>query len=185
MKTVLFPRSVDLFCTSIREIVRLRAGKEVRGFILGSPTPLVVAGPEPWLIAAAVALAGMSQGLQSLQPTARLTLVAIGCYMSICIALALLPRAIWVHHWVLGTPFQYVAIGLGLQTITRRPCISTATRLVDRALRLLVGVCSSPVLLASSPWRKHCGVGRGSNRIIFVGDRHLAWKRPTLGSCTR
>jgi len=65
-------------------------------------------------------LAGWIAGFSRFrEPTARLTLLAIGCYVSVGIALYLFPRKTWIHHWVLGTPFHYVAIGLGLESLKR------------------------------------------------------------------
>jgi hypothetical protein len=38
----------------------------------------------------------------------------VACYFAIGIGIFLLPRSTWVHHWVMGTPFQYLAIAFAL-----------------------------------------------------------------------
>jgi hypothetical protein len=102
------------------EYVGLGAGEQVRQFILGSSAPLIVRTLEPWLVMGAVMLAGWVAVFSRFrEPTARLALMAIGCYVSVGIALYLFPRRTWIHHWVLGTPFQYVAVGLGLESLKR------------------------------------------------------------------
>ena len=45
---------------------------------------------------------------------------AILSYLSIGIALYFLPRGSWAHHWILGTPFQYLAIVLAAQALTSK-----------------------------------------------------------------
>ena len=79
-------------------------------------------------------------GAHSSQRAAQLTLAAAGCYVVICIGLFLLPQETWVHHWVVGTPFQYVAIGLGLETLLNASPLSTRSRLLGLTTRLIVAI---------------------------------------------
>ena len=50
----------------------------------------------------------------------RLAVAAAATYVVLAVAILLLPRATFVHHWVIGTPFQYAAIALGLAALSRR-----------------------------------------------------------------
>lgn len=44
----------------------------------------------------------------------RLSGILILCYISVGIALYFFPNSTWVHHWIIGTPFQYAAISFTL-----------------------------------------------------------------------
>jgi hypothetical protein len=50
----------------------------------------------------------------------RLAAAAAAAYVVLAVAILLLPRATFIHHWVIGTPFQYAAIALGLAALGRR-----------------------------------------------------------------
>ena len=133
-------RSWGIFLHYVWAYLGLGAGQEVQQFILGNSVPPVLGGLEPWLMLAAIAVAVISGWAHSRQQTARLTLVAIGCYVSICVGLFLLPQKTWVHHWVLGAPFQYVAIGLGLEALISTPPLSTRAHLLGLTMRFMVGI---------------------------------------------
>jgi hypothetical protein len=47
----------------------------------------------------------------------RLAVIFAGMYVTIAIGLQLLPRATFIHHWIVGTPFQYVALALALPAL--------------------------------------------------------------------
>ena len=147
------------------EYVGLGAGEQVRQFILGSSAPPIVGTLEPWLVVVAVMLAGWVAGFSRVrEPAARLTLLAIGCYVSVGIALYLFPRKTWIHHWVLGTPFHYVAIGLGLESLKR-----LRADIPGFLLRVVVGV-----LLAV----RLAGV-ISLERALWRGEATLSW-HPSL-----
>src|SRR5712692_415794 len=143
------------------EYVGLGAGEQVRQFILGSSAPPIVGTLEPWLVVVAVMLAGWVAGFSRVrEPAARLTLLAIGCYVSVGIALYLFPRKTWIHHWVLGTPFHYVAIGLGLESLKR-----LRADIPGFLLRVVVGVLLAVRL-----------VGEVSlERALWRGEATLSW----------
>jgi hypothetical protein len=87
----------------------LGAGENATGFILGNPTLPLATAVEPWLMTAAMILAMWVASLTGLRErAARLAFVAVLSYAGIAVIVYLMPRVTWVHHWVLGTPFQYV-----------------------------------------------------------------------------
>lgn len=45
--------------------------------------------------------------------------IALAGYAAVCLGLYCLPRLTWVHHWILGTPFQYAAVALALPAFLR------------------------------------------------------------------
>jgi hypothetical protein len=131
--------SWGMFLDYVWRYLGLGAGESVQRFILGtsvSPT----GRQEPWLILATLGLAVIYAGAHSSQRTAQLTLAAAGCYVIICVGLFLLPQETWVHHWVVGTPFQYVAIGLGLEALLNASPLSTRARLLGVTRWFIVGI---------------------------------------------
>jgi hypothetical protein len=53
-------------------------------------------------------------------PTARRAAVALGCFAAVAAGLWAMPRATSAHHWILATPFQYLAIALALRAFRWR-----------------------------------------------------------------
>jgi hypothetical protein len=123
------------FVQYIWAYLSLGAGENASGFILGNSTlPLATKG-EPWLMSAAMILAmwvAWHTGLR--KGAARLAVIAILSYAGIAIAVYLIPRTTWVHHWILGTPFQYVGVGLALDALRGH---TSAMPIVTRVSRLL------------------------------------------------
>ena len=58
--------------------------------------------------------------------------ILVACYLAIAAGLFLLPNLTWAHHWVIGTPFQYLAIALAIgaptRTLIRRPALGLTCR---------------------------------------------------------
>ena len=133
-------RSWGMFLHYVWAYLGLGAGEKAQQFILGSSVSPMLGGLEPWLILTALTLAVIYAGAHSRQRPAQLTLVAAGCYVSIRVGLFLLPQETSVHHWVVGTPFQYVAIGLGLETLISTSPSSTIARLLGLTTRFIVGM---------------------------------------------
>jgi hypothetical protein len=141
----------------------LGAGREVQYFILGRlVSPAMLGRLEPWLLLAALAFAVIYAGAHSYQRTAQLTLVAAGCYVIICVGIFLLPQNTGVHHWVIGTPFQYVAIGLALETLISTPPLSKKSRLLGLTTPFIAGILLvtrlvSLAFLEGALWRGQAG----------------------------
>lgn len=114
-------RSWPAFLRYVHQYLDLGAGAEVRSFILGSPASPWVTALELWLMVSALTLAAWGASRKrSRCLSARMSLQALVAYVAIGVGVYLLPREIWVHHWVLGTPFQYVAVALAVDS-ARRP----------------------------------------------------------------
>jgi hypothetical protein len=60
-----------------------------------------------------------------------------GAYASLAAALAILPRETAAHHWIIGTPFQYAAIGLAVGGLKGRGAFR----------RLLLVACAGLVVI--------------------------------------
>ena len=136
--------------------------ENVTHFILGNSTLPLAIVVEPWLMTTVLMLASSVVWFLGLRErTARLTLLAILCYAGIAILIYLVPRATSVHHWVLGTPFQYVAVGLAFDTLkdhtSAMPVILRllATTIASGGRRALDGAFGWTVVLG-----KHAVAGR-------------------------
>jgi hypothetical protein len=121
--------------------LRLGAGEQARGFILGSESLTAATSAEPWLaIGALILAASVARRSRPGDAAARMTALSILCYVGIGTAIYLLPRETWVHHWLLGTPFQYVAIALGLECCRSRED-SIPTTMGTSGLLMRIVVC--------------------------------------------
>jgi hypothetical protein len=135
-------RNWHAFVQYLWAYLSLGAGENATGFILGNRTLPLATALEPWLIAAAMILAMWVASLTGLRErAARLALVAILSYAGIAVIVYLMPRITWIHHWVLGTPFQYVAVGLAFDALkAQTSAIRAVVRLPRLLLPLVVGV---------------------------------------------
>lgn len=86
-------------------------GRQVEDFILGT-----TGGPGAYEIVAFCAGLFITLLISLLRrqvhPFFQLSLATGASYIGIAVALHLLPRGTWVHHWVIGTPFQYASMAL-------------------------------------------------------------------------
>jgi hypothetical protein len=93
--------------------VRLGAGSVLREWMLGDETPAAIVDGEGLLVTL-LCLTAVLAALRT-PPGARL-LRAAGVfallYVVVGLSVAALPAGTWVHHWVIGTPFQYVSWAL-------------------------------------------------------------------------
>ena len=124
------------FLGMIERYLELGNGRLIRRFILGDPARWTD-GLELLLIGLILILILALLFLHRRDPDVNLrqARTAILSYFSIGIALYLLPRATWAHHWILGTPFQYLAIVLATQAILSKDLRGLPGR---RTLRYLV-----------------------------------------------
>lgn len=53
----------------------------------------------------------------------RLSAIMLLSYVLVFVGLYLLPQNIWAHHWVIGTPFQYMSIALFLTGLSQEDVI--------------------------------------------------------------
>lgn len=113
-------RSISGFLDYSFKFFTLGTGHDAAGLILGVWT---------WSKGAAAEIVFLSLfllfvlGLALHRRSSRLMKMAgaaMFAYLAIWIALYLLPRATWIHHWILGTPFQYAAIALAVANPSRK-----------------------------------------------------------------
>lgn len=94
------------------------SGTQVEKFILADPPPVALALAEAVMVLVALALA-LAVGLRE---RGRRGLAAAGAaagYAVVFLVLEALPRTTWVHHWIIGTPFQYLAVAGALAVVGR------------------------------------------------------------------
>lgn len=123
----------------VHEILTLGYGGRVRKLILGlSPPPWVEIG-EGGLLATLlllvlyISLRWRGPG----EPTLRRAGIALAAFAAVGTGLWAMPRATWVHHWILATPFQYLAIALALRALPWRET-SGCKRIAGLTLAVLV-----------------------------------------------
>jgi hypothetical protein len=91
------------------------AGDEVRSFILGSGSGAGHVGAELVIVTALLVMgAGASFIWGRRDETIRAAGIMLACYVVVALATYLLPLATWTHHWIVGTPFQYLGIALAV-----------------------------------------------------------------------
>jgi hypothetical protein len=104
----------------VHELLTLGYGGRARKLILGlSPAPWVEIG-EAGLLAALLLLVLCVTLRRAGEPTLRRARIALGAFAAVGAGLWILPRATGVHHWILATPFQYLAIALALRALPWR-----------------------------------------------------------------
>jgi hypothetical protein len=104
------------------ELLALGSGERVRKLVLGLSAP-------PWIeIGDAVLLAALLFLVLFLslrrggpgELAIRRAGIALAAWAAVGVALWAMPRATGPHHWILATPFQYVAIALALRALPPR-----------------------------------------------------------------
>jgi hypothetical protein len=111
-----------------REYLALGDGTFVRGFILGDVHGFAVT--EAVLLSIAL-LATL--GLWQSGSTSRLPALLVACYLVVAIGIFLLPNKTGPHHWVIGTPFQYLALAMAIGQSNRPPKARPAMFFASRA----------------------------------------------------
>jgi hypothetical protein len=109
-------RSPAGFLAFVGDYLALGQGAAVRSFVLGlDRSPLM----EVLEIAIAAAVCVIGCAIVMTQPSIRGAGIALVGYVAVCLGLYFLPRPTWVHHWLLGTPFQYAAVALALPALSQ------------------------------------------------------------------
>jgi hypothetical protein len=131
------PGATDL----LRELLALGYGGRSREATLGlSPPPWAETGEAVLLTAVLLLVLSFSlRGRGHGDPKLRRAGIALAAFAAVGVGLSVLPRATWAHHWILATPFQYLAIALALRT---RPWRETSggRRIAGVALAVLATV---------------------------------------------
>jgi hypothetical protein len=106
----------------VHELLSLGYGGRARRAILGLSRPPWLEIGEAGLLAALllvalyVSLRWRSPG----EPILRRARIALGAFAAVGAGLWAMPRATGAHHWILATPFQYLAIALTLRALPLR-----------------------------------------------------------------
>jgi hypothetical protein len=115
-------RSPAGFLAFVGDYLALGQGAAVRSFVLGlDRLPRLEILEAAIAAAVCVVVTAMAVGREGRRsqlsiPGAGIALVGYG---AVCLGLYFLPRPTWVHHWLLGTPFQYAAVALALPALSR------------------------------------------------------------------
>jgi hypothetical protein len=105
--------TIDAFFSLVKNNLSLGAGYGAQVFIFGN-NPYSHFVMEGFLFSSLV-IAGILLIALRFRPDnkqARIICIAFLAYFTIIIQLYFLPQNTWVHHWITGTPFQYIAISL-------------------------------------------------------------------------
>jgi hypothetical protein len=108
------PRALGGFLSSTGEYLSLGQGGPFRDFMLGLPRWPWAELLERGLVLAVVLAIAAAAARKGMPPLLRAAASALAAYAVVWLALPLLGRPTWAHHWILGTPFQYAALALAL-----------------------------------------------------------------------
>ncbi len=125
----------------------LGVGDEVRSYILGSGAAAWQMSAEFFITLALLLMTAAGALLWGRRnDLLRMSGVLLSCYVVIALAIYALPRATWVHHWIIGTPFQYLAFalaGAGLLQIWKQAAVPLHRVWAGCFLALTVGLLVS------------------------------------------
>ncbi len=117
----------------LKEYLSLGSGSVVRQFILGENHGFAVA--EALLLTAAlIAVLCLWKSVA----VSRTPAVLVACYLAAGVGLFLLPNVTAAHHWVIGTPFQYLAFAMAIAAPYRRPTGTSGLAIASRVALILV-----------------------------------------------
>lgn len=129
----------------LRNTLALGYGGLAREMILG----LAPSRFEPFLETTLLALVGLVAAAaaalwQRGNSSLRCAGGALLGYLAVVFGLCLLPRATWAHHWILATPFQYLAAALAMQGLPAAASPRRGQRVAGILLIGLVGFWFGP-----------------------------------------
>ena len=102
------------------ELLNLGYGAKARRFVLGlSPLPWMEIA-EAGLLAALLLVVLYVSLRWRVEPTLRRAGIALFAFVAVGAGLWAMPRATGPHHWILATPFQYLAIALAVRALPWR-----------------------------------------------------------------
>lgn len=105
-------RSWDSFVAYIESVLALGVGADAQRWILGTDPGSKLVIFERVILILLLFAASFLTWLHRQHRYARTSFCALLSYVTIMLAVYLLPRGTWIHHWILATPFQYIAFGL-------------------------------------------------------------------------
>jgi hypothetical protein len=107
----------------------LGLGSELREWMLGDGTPDWARRAEPAFLALS-SLALVAAAVAAPRPSRAVRAAGVFAVLHVLVGLVvlLLPAPTWVHHWVIGTPFQYAGQALGAAALATKEPPSGASR---------------------------------------------------------
>jgi hypothetical protein len=121
------------------DYLSLGQGRGVRGWILGQyPSPLFSQVEASLIVAVCVLISWMALHNAQL----RRAVLCVAMYTAVGLTLWALPAKVDLHHWILGTPFQYLGVALAVTSASEH------SRLPKKLL--LVVVCALVLLRVPS-----------------------------------
>jgi hypothetical protein len=168
------PWTKPSFPTFVLDYVNLARGAEVQSLILGQSISQSTFGKAlPGLLL--LCLAAVNVGLRKRSSAFARSNLLLGCYFAVGCALYLLPNFTWAHHWIVGTPFQYLAIALSAEALWRMATPTTWAARVIRPAFFLTLLC----------WMLAQGAGLWTiEAALLRGDASQLW-HPSFGELGR
>lgn len=123
----------------VYELLILGYGGRVREFVLGLSPPAWAEIGEGGLLATILVLVLYVSLRRAGEPALRRAGIALAAWAAVGVGLWAMPRATGAHHWILATPFQYLAIVLALRAFRWRET-SGARRIAGVTLAVLTTV---------------------------------------------
>jgi hypothetical protein len=122
----------------VSELLKLGYGGRVRKLVLGISSPPRVEIGEAGLLATLLFLVlyGSLRWRGPAEANLRRARIALAAFAAVGAGLWAMPRATRAHHWILATPFQYLAIALALRALPWRGT-SGGRRIAGLALAVL------------------------------------------------
>jgi len=165
-------RSPAGFLAFVGDYLALGQGAGVRSFVLGlGRSPRLEILEAAIVAAVCVIVAAMAVEGRRSELFIRGAGIALAGYGAVCLGLYFLPRPTWVHHWLLGTPFQYAAVALALPALSRGTGRRKALGIALAALTALWLVVRLPGLIQTE-------------RALAAGRASSAWD-PSLAAIGR
>jgi hypothetical protein len=109
--------SLGAFLTYIYNFFTLGAGNQVRSFILGTSAGALAYCELAFFFIMLAGIFFYHFTSHLYNTTFRVILTTLLCYFIILMELFFLPQTTWAHHWVMATPFQYIAFALFIAEI--------------------------------------------------------------------
>jgi hypothetical protein len=140
----------------LREYLALGDGSLVRLFILGEDHDFAIAEALLLSLALVAVVCLWKAGAVGRTPG-----ILMACYLAVAIGLFLLPNGTWVHHWVIGTPFQYLAIAMAITMSGRGSLRSSRPAMAGRAA-LISALGLLLIVRAEGAAGLNCSLARGA-----------------------
>ncbi|MBU0677811.1 MAG: glycosyltransferase family 39 protein [Verrucomicrobia bacterium] len=150
-------------------------GGLTREWIVGMDPGLAVGAVEAliWVICGMVALMLWRKGVRS----AGALFLSFFC---IGLALFLIPKRTFVHHWIVGTPFQYLGLALLLPRVRRFQTHPVAVKLLVLAVLVLAGLRIGSLVITEQALIRGGHSWRFDPEFTRLGQRMAASGEDTL-----